>query len=108
MAKTITLNYKGTEYTLEFTRKAVVRLENKGFNIEDVGAKPMSTLPLLFEGAFFAHHRPLIGSDIIDELYKQIPDKTEFLAKLAEMYAEPIEALMEEPEEGNLTWGASW
>jgi hypothetical protein len=29
---------------------------------------------------------------------------------LAEMYNEPLEALMEEPEEneGNVEWGASW
>ena len=37
-----------------------------------------------------------------------VPD--ERIDKLAEMYNEPLESLMGEPEdtEGNLTWGASW
>lgn len=109
MAKTITIKYEGTEYTLEFTRRSIEAMERQGFVIGDIKTKPMTTLPTLFAGAFFAHHR-FIKRDVVDAIFEKLSDKEKFLEKLAEMYAEPLEALMDEPEEseGNLTWGASW
>lgn len=109
MAKTIRINYEGDEYTLEFTRRSIETMERKGFVITDLEDKPMSTLPALFAGAFLAHHR-FVKKEVIDSIFKKLTNKEEFLQKLAEMYSEPLEALMEEPEEseGNLTWGASW
>lgn len=109
MAKTINLTYKGVDYTLEYTRKSIETMERQDFVISDIKSKPMSTLPTLFAGAFLAHHR-FVKRDVIDAIFEKITDKEKFLEKLTEMYVEPIEALMEEPEEseGNLTWGASW
>ena len=40
-----------------------------------------------------------------------MPDKEGLISKLIEMYNEPIEALMKEPEEessGKINWTASW
>lgn len=109
MAKTITIKYEGTEYTLEFTRRSIEAMERQGFVIGDIKTKPMTTLPTLFAGAFLAHHR-FIKRDVVDAIFEKLSDKEKFLEKLAEMYVEPLEALMDEPEEseGNLTWGASW
>ena len=109
MAKTITIKYEGTEYTLEFTRKSIEAMERQGFVISDIGDKPMSTLPTLFAGAFLAHHR-FVKNEVIDAIFAKLTNKQEFIQKLAEMYSEPLESLMDEPEvsEGNLTWGASW
>ena len=109
MAKTITINYEGTEYTLEFTRRSIEAMERQGFVIGDIKTKPMTTLPTLFAGAFLAHHR-FIKREVVDAIFEKLSGKENFLEKLAEMYAEPFEALMDEPEEseGNLTWGANW
>lgn len=109
MAKTITIEFEGTEYTLEFTRKSIETMEKQGFVVSEIADKPMSTLPTLFAGAFLAHHR-FVKKEVIDSIFARLTNKTEFVQKLAEMYNEPLEALMEEPEEseGNLTWGASW
>lgn len=109
MSKTITIKNEGTEYTLEFTRKSIETMERQGFVIGDIKTKPMTTLPTLFAGAFLAHHR-FIKRDTVDAIFEKLSNKEKFLEKLAEMYAEPLEALMDEPEEseGNLTWGASW
>ncbi|MCH5203135.1 MAG: DUF5055 domain-containing protein [Oscillospiraceae bacterium] len=109
MAKTITINFEGTEYTLEFTRKSIETMEKQGFVVGDIAEKPMSTLPVLFAGAFLAHHR-FVKKDIVDKIFAKLTNKQEFIQKLAEMYSEPLEAMMDEPEEseGNLTWGASW
>ena len=69
----------------------------------------MSTLPELFRGAFLAHHR-YVKPEIIDEIFDKMTNKEDLIGKLAEMYAEPILALVEEPEEaeGNLNWTASF
>jgi hypothetical protein len=110
MAKQITFSYKGTDYTLEFTRRTVQDMEREGFLVEDVQTKPMSALPALFAGAFKAHHR-FIRRDLIDEIYQWMPDKEKLIGKLAEMYNEPIMTLLNEPEEGDekkVNWTASW
>ena len=84
-------------------------LEKQGFNIGDISEKPLTTLPALFAGAFLAHHR-FTKRDVIDRIFEKMTNKMDLVMRLAEMYNEPIEALVDEPEEseGNLTWGTSW
>ena len=109
MAKTLTFEFEGNQYTLEYTRRSVQDMEAAGFVAQDIDAKPMTVLPMLFEGAFLAHHRYL-KRDKIQAIYAKMTHKEELLGKLAEMYNEPIRALVEEPEEseGNVSWTASW
>ena len=110
MAKQLKFTFKDKEYTLEFTRRTVAEMEKKGFVAGEVDTKPMSTLPALFEGAFLAHHR-FVKKDVIDDIFTHMTNKEELIGKLAEMYNDPIMALVEEPEEdseGNVNWTASW
>mgnify|MGYP003322655512 CR=1 FL=1 len=109
MAKKINIEFEGVEYTLEFTRKSIEIMERQGFVARDIGTRPMSTLPSLFAGAFLAHHR-FVKKEIIDTIFSKLTNKDELVEKLAEMYNEPLETLMSDPEEseGNLNWGASW
>jgi len=106
MAKTINLTYEGTQYTLEFTRKSIETMERNGFAVDDLNTKPMSTLPVLFAGAFLANHR-YMKRDVIDKIFTHLTNKQEFFEKLAEMFSEPMEALLDE-NEGNVQWGAAW
>lgn len=109
MAKQLTFTYDGKDYTLEFTRRTVAEMEKKGFIASDITDKPMTTLPALFAGAFLAHHR-FVKEDIINDIYSKLTKKEDLIGKLAEMYNEPIMALVEEPEEdkGNVNWTATW
>lgn len=109
MAKQLKFEYNDKEYTLEFTRKTVTEMEKKGFVAAEVETKPMTTLPALFEGAFLAHHR-FEKKEVINEIFSNMTDKEGLIGKLAEMYNEPIMALVEEPEENtkNVKWTASW
>lgn len=109
MAKQLNFTYDGNDYTLEFTRRTVAEMEKKGFIASDITEKPMTTLPALFAGAFLAHHR-FVKEDIINDIYSKLTKKEDLIGKLAEMYNEPILALVEEPEkaEGNLDWTATW
>lgn len=109
MAKQITLPYEGNTYTLEYTRKSVEGMERQGFKAADLLEKPMIMLPILFAGAFRAHH-PFLNVKVIDKIFNSITNKQELVSKLAEMYNEPLEAMLSEPEEssGNVTWEANW
>lgn len=109
MSKQLTISYEGNDYCLEFTRKSVETMEKQGFVASDIQTKPMSTLPALFAGAFLANHR-YVKKDVIEAIYKKLTKKDALIDKLAEMYSEPILALIDEPDEseGNLSWTASW
>ena len=109
MSKQLNFKYNGTEYTLEYTRKTVEQMERDGFVAEDLKTKPLTMLPTLFAGAFKAHHR-YVKREVIDEIYSKMTNKADLIGKLAEMYNEPIMALIDEPVESaeNLTWTQSW
>jgi hypothetical protein len=109
MAKQLRFTYKNKEYVLEYTRRSVEQMEKKGFIASEIETKPMTVLPALFAGAFLANHR-FEKADVIDEIFSKMTNKTELIGKLAEMYNEPIMALVDEPaeSEGNLDWTASW
>lgn len=109
MSKQLNFEYKGTKYTLEFTRRTVEQMEREGFVADDLKTKPVTMLPTLFAGAFKAHHK-FVKPDVIDEIYSKMTNKADLIAKLAEMYNEPIMALIDEPVESseNLTWTQSW
>ena len=112
MSKQLRFTYpeiNGKEYILEYTRRSVEQMERNGFVASDVKDKPMTTLPALFAGAFLANHK-FVRQDLIDEIYSKLGNKQELIGKLAEMYNEPIMALVDEPDaaEGNVNWTASW
>ena len=74
------------------------------------GSRPMTLLPALFAGAFKAHHR-FVKQETIDKIYAAMPNKEDLIGKLAEMYNEPIIALMEEPDNKagkNVEWTTNW
>lgn len=109
MSKQLRFTYQDKEYTLEYNRKSVEMMEKKGFVATDIETKPMTVLPALFAGAFLANHR-FIKQEVIEEIYSKMTNKQELIGKLAEMYNEPIMALVDEPDEseGNVDWTASW
>lgn len=110
MAKQITFEHNGKEYTLEYNRESIKQMEREGFVSNDVLTKPMLTLPKLFAGAFKAHHKFDTKQKDIEAMFDLFTNKQALLAKLAEMYNEPMEALMDEPADaGNaIAWDASF
>ncbi len=110
MSKHIMLEYEGKEYTLEFTRRSIEMLERRGFKISDVTNRPMSVLPDLFNGAFLANHAGT-KRKVIDEIFDRISNKQDLIAKLAELYNEPLEALIDGEnvsEDQKITWDADF
>lgn len=103
--KSITVSDEyGNKYKLEFTKKSIIRMENAGFTLEDFEKAPVKQITLLVQGAFLANH-PHVKEETIEKIYNSLKDKNKFLEKLAEMYAEHAEKLV---EEGNADWVANW
>lgn len=110
MAKTLKLTFDGTTYELEYTKASVKQMESRGFSISELATKPMNLLPMLFAGAFIAHH-PNMRMTEIDKIFEKVTNKEDCLEKLLEMYNEPIDALLDEPDEkdpGKAVWEANW
>ena len=84
-------------------------MERQGFKAAELLEKPMVMLPILFAGAFRAHH-PYQNPKVIERIFDSVTNKQELVSKLAEMYSEPLEAMLSDPEEdsGNVTWEANW
>ena len=100
----INLTHNKTEYTLEYDRQSIRTMEGWGFVIDEVASKPGTMLPLLFNGAFIKHHRG-IKRKVIDEIFEAVGNKSALYEALMEMYAEPLNALIEDKEdEGNVQW----
>jgi hypothetical protein len=85
-------------------------MEREGFVANDVVTKPMNALPKLFAGAFKAHHRFDVKQKEIDKIFELFTNKQALIEKLAEMYAEPMEALLDnDNDEGNvIAWEANF
>ena len=99
----INLTYDKKEYVLEYSRQSVKTMESQGFVLEELTAKPMTMIPLLFNGAFIKNHRG-IKRNLMDEIFEEIGDKTALMEALMEMYAETLGTLTEGNSEGNATW----
>lgn len=100
----INFSYKGTDYCLEYTRKTVKTMEDRGFVASRIVETPVTILPDLFAGAFLANHKHA-KREVIDEIFDNMQDKSALIETLSQMYNEPIKALMEDADEGN---GISW
>ncbi len=95
----ISFENKGTHYTLEFTRDSVKQMERVGFSVAMAENQPVTAMQTLFKGAFIAHH-PRISQATIDDIWENLGNKDGLFDALLNLYNEPIEALMKEPEEG--------
>ena len=110
MAKTITLSLNDADYTLEYTREAARAAEQNGLVLSETGDKPNIMVPILIRYAFLAHHRKLRNAQI-DKIMESVPEKSDLITALGEMYAETVETLFDTEEgetEKNATWKKSW
>lgn len=109
MAKTIEITYEGEVYNLEYTRRIVKDMENEGFSLTSMNAKPVNMYPILFAGAFRCHHKKL-RKEKIEEIYNHLVGKEDLAKVLLEMYTEAIDTLFDEPEENekNAQWKSNF
>lgn len=115
MSKQLTITDPNTEqvYTLEFNRKAILRALEEGLDPEAMakgGLEAVLMIPILFNCAFDMHHGKMDEKDT-DAIYEMVPDKGGLAEALAEMFAEPIDALANDPKGAkskNFKWKKTW
>ena len=90
----------GREYTLEYSRKSVVKAEQAGLDVNQLESKSMTMIPLLFWGAFLMHHPHMTQEQtdkiLFDGLCGLGKDEME---RLGDLYAEPLKSLFADEEE---------
>ena len=94
----ISFEYEGKKYTLEFDRRTVIALENKGFAVNKVDSQPIKNLYLLWEGAFEKHHSN-VAVEKRDEILSALGDKESLISTLVQMYSEPAMILVDNDED---------
>ena len=93
---------EGREYTLEYNRKTVAKVERAGLDVNKLDSSPMTMIPIMFWGAFLMHHpvmtREQTDRILFDGLGGLNNDEIAYLGKL---YAEPFNTLMSGEENEN-------
>ena len=92
---------EGREYTLEYSRKSVVKAENAGLDVNQLEAKSMTMIPLLFWGAFLMHHPHMTKEQTDKILFDGLGGLSEAeMAHLGKLYAAPFQTLIASEDEG--------
>lgn len=105
-AKSIKLTVGEREYTLQFSRRTIMQMEQSGFVVEDLQRKPMTMILRFFHGAFQMHHKGMT-QEKTDEIYNSLFRKEQLIDALVDLYNEPLSALIDDPAEGeekNVSW----
>jgi hypothetical protein len=100
----IAITYDKKEYVLEYSRQSVKTMESQGFVLDELTSKPMTMIPMLFNGAFIKNHKG-IKRNLMEEIYDELGDKTGLMEALMGMYADTLATLTDDKAEtGNASW----
>lgn len=106
MNKKIEFEDNGQKYVLEYNRESIQMLERQGFNVNEFTDKPMTMLPLAFEGLFYKNHK-YVKKAFVDECFDRFKNKSALIETIAEMINETYETLTDdsvENDKGNIEW----
>lgn len=108
MAKVIKFTYNDVEYTLEYTRKTLEKMEADGIVLSQLDKKPVTILPKLFQYAFFAHHKR-ISKVTVEEIFELFVNKNDMYNKLSAMAMDTLNTLFEDSTTKNaIKWKANF
>lgn len=124
MANRIELNYNGKTYTLEFSRRIILQMEEDGAladlqndikvvkktnkNGENVNttelARPLKNMVRFVRYAFRKNHSDVTDKEI-DDIIDDIPDLVAFFNAVMEIFSSCANALNSNTNSGNVSWG---
>lgn len=85
----------GREYTLEYSRRTVSKVEQAGLDINELESKSMTMIPLLFWGAFLMHHPGMTREQADKILFDGLGGlREEEMKRLGELYAATFQSLV--------------
>lgn len=92
---------EGKEYTLEYSRKSVVKAEQAGLDVNQLESKSMTMIPLLFWGAFLMHHPHMTKEQTDKILFEGLGGlSTDEMAYIGKLYAAPFQTLISNEGDG--------
>ena len=105
MASILIQGDNGERYELEYNLDAIAKMEDKGFDIQQMNTKPMSTVLGLIRGAFIMHH-PTMTDDEIDQIIARIGSNAKMVEELSKMYLGALSFLNNDSKKDakNLKW----
>lgn len=105
MSKKIEFEKDGERYILEYNRKSIELLEGRGFSISEMLKKPMTMLPLAFEGLFYKNHKK-VKKDFVDECFECFENKEKLAETIGDMLSETYDTLTSDNEDSskNIEW----
>ena len=103
MSKQISFEYEKKQYTLEYTLRTAGQANEDGLILDQLGDKPAQMIPLLVYWAFVRHHKGITRKQT-EAIYNWIRDKSGLVTALAGMYADAVNALVDDEDEGNANW----
>ena len=105
----ISFDYNGKHYCLEYTRATVQLMERAGFCPNDIDQKPALRLEQMWAGAFLKNHRN-VSDRVISELLDKMGDRKKLFSILQDMISETYNALVEDndTDEGDQGNVVSW
>lgn len=93
---------EGREYTLEYSRRTVAKTEQAGLDVNQLEAKSMTMIPLLFWGAFLMHHPHMTREQTDKILFDGLGGLNENeMAHLGKLYAAPFQTLIASEDKEN-------
>lgn len=107
MAKTITFNYKDVDYTLEYTRSTIRKMETD-LDFGELDNHGLTATLDLFKYAFYRHHKAAFkNEELIVEILSLFPNKDKLYETLTEMINDTI-SYLEDPDEKNaIQWNVN-
>lgn len=99
----IEVTYQKNTYKFGFTRAAAQAAEREGFVAAELGNKPNVMIPILVYHAAAAYNNG-VKRKLVTKIFDDIQDKDEFISALLEEYAETVNTLVQNNEQGNATW----
>lgn len=94
------------DYTLEFNRRTVKQMEQRGFNVAGLDEMPTTTIEQLVRGAFEMHHPSMPAAQrmaVWDALGGKQGDDG-LLNALVQLYMAPVNSLIADPTTPTGTW----
>lgn len=107
MNKKIEINYNGEKYTLEYDRDVVIKIERAGLNVNEIASKPVSSMQMLFEGAFLKNHKRIKREDVL-AIYDTIKNREQLNNALLEMYIDVYNSTVGDDDENDDSKNTEW
>lgn len=100
MAKTITFTYKEVDYTLEYTRSTIKKMETDKIDFADLEAHQLTAMVDIFKYAFWAHHKKAFkDEDLVVEILTLFTNKEQLVEALMEMIDDTLGYLQDVDED---------